>query len=182
MPSDSPVTRAPDTAVSDCRVWGLDASVVCEPDRLGIAGTNVDGKLRRIKLACSRFRDDSEMCAVETAPGPSVVGPRLARLVSAALKAAEVTGGDVDPTVGAAMMRLGWGWTTSATGSVRRSGRVYDRPLRGRNRRRGSRIKLLRNIFRSWRGVGVPGTDDRRSGQVVQRRVTSGLEQRPARG
>ncbi|MDH6283641.1 FAD:protein FMN transferase [Prescottella agglutinans] len=109
MPTDSPVMRADDTAVSDWRVWGLDASVVVRgPDRLGSARTIVDEHLHRIELACSRFRDDSEIRTVEAAPGPSVVSPLLARLVSAALKAAEVTGGDVDPTVGAAMMRLGY--------------------------------------------------------------------------
>ncbi|MCL2532668.1 MAG: FAD:protein FMN transferase [Nocardiaceae bacterium] len=101
--------RADDTAVSDWRVWGLDASVVvCEPDRLRSARTIVDEHLNRIELACSRFRDDSEIRAVESAPGPSVVSPLLARLVSAALEAAEVTDGDVDPTVGAAMMQLGY--------------------------------------------------------------------------
>ncbi|WP_430335507.1 FAD:protein FMN transferase [Rhodococcus sp. ACT016] len=107
--SASPVMRANDIAESHWRVWGLDASVVvCAPDRLDAARTIIDKHLHRIELACSRFRDDSEIRAVESAPGPTVVSPLLARLVSTALTAAEETGGDVDPTIGSALLRLGY--------------------------------------------------------------------------
>ncbi|HUJ35168.1 MAG TPA: FAD:protein FMN transferase, partial [Solirubrobacteraceae bacterium] len=60
-------------------------------------------------LACSRFRDDSELSAVNAAAGePVEVGPVLLDAVSAALRAARLTGGDVDPTIGQALISLGY--------------------------------------------------------------------------
>ena len=59
--------------------------------------------------ACSRFRDDSELSLVNAAAGAAVrVGPVLLEAVTAALRAARVTGGDVDPTVGRALISLGY--------------------------------------------------------------------------
>jgi FAD:protein FMN transferase len=59
--------------------------------------------------ACSRFRDDSELSAVNAAAGAAVhVGPVLLEAVTVALRAARLTGGDVDPTVGQALISLGY--------------------------------------------------------------------------
>jgi thiamine biosynthesis lipoprotein len=59
--------------------------------------------------ACSRFREDSELSAVNATPGkPVTVGPVLLEAVTAALRAARLTGGDVDPTVGEALIALGY--------------------------------------------------------------------------
>jgi len=59
--------------------------------------------------ACSRFRDDSELSLVNAAAGaPVEVGPVLLEAVTAALRAALLTGGDVDPTVGRALISLGY--------------------------------------------------------------------------
>ena len=59
--------------------------------------------------ACSRFRPDSELCALNAAAGTAVrVGPVLLEAVSAALRAARLTDGDVDPTVGEALIALGY--------------------------------------------------------------------------
>jgi len=59
--------------------------------------------------ACSRFRADSEICAVNAAAGSAVrVGPVLLDAVGAALRAARLTDGDVDPTVGRALIALGY--------------------------------------------------------------------------
>jgi FAD:protein FMN transferase len=59
--------------------------------------------------ACSRFRNDSELSAVNRAAGAPVrVGPVLLGAVGAALRAARLTGGDVDPTVGGALIALGY--------------------------------------------------------------------------
>jgi thiamine biosynthesis lipoprotein len=69
----------------------------------------VDTELAAIDEACSRFRDDSELSRVALAGGrPVRVSARLAELVAVALAAAERTGGDVDPTVGAALCGLGY--------------------------------------------------------------------------
>lgn len=60
-------------------------------------------------LACSRFRQDSELTAVNAGAGrPVAVGPLLLEAVTAALRAARLTGGDVDPTVGQALIALGY--------------------------------------------------------------------------
>jgi thiamine biosynthesis lipoprotein len=59
--------------------------------------------------ACSRFRADSELCALNARAGEAVrVGPVLLEAVSAALRAARLTEGDVDPTVGEALIALGY--------------------------------------------------------------------------
>jgi thiamine biosynthesis lipoprotein len=59
--------------------------------------------------ACSRFRSDSELTAVNLSAGrPVRIGPVLLEAVSAALRAARLTDGDVDPTVGAALIALGY--------------------------------------------------------------------------
>jgi thiamine biosynthesis lipoprotein len=60
--------------------------------------------------ACSRFRDDSELAALNAAAGhgPRVVSPLLFEAIEVALDAAAETDGLVDPTVGAALRRLGY--------------------------------------------------------------------------
>ena len=60
----------------------------------------------------SRFRDDSEVMALaraaEDGPATVPVSPLLARCLRAALRAAEVTSGLVDPTVGRAVEATGY--------------------------------------------------------------------------
>ncbi len=59
--------------------------------------------------ACSRFRLDSELSRLNGLAGSTVrVGPVLLEAVGAALRAARLTGGDVDPTVGGALIALGY--------------------------------------------------------------------------
>jgi thiamine biosynthesis lipoprotein len=59
--------------------------------------------------ACSRFRPDSELSRVNAAAGrPVVVGELFARALETALRAAELTAGDVDPTCGAALVAAGY--------------------------------------------------------------------------
>ena len=60
--------------------------------------------------ACSRFRDDSELAALNAAAGhgPRAVSPLLFEAIEVALDAAAETDGLVDPTVGAALRRLGY--------------------------------------------------------------------------
>jgi thiamine biosynthesis lipoprotein len=58
---------------------------------------------------CSRFRDDSELSALNDAAGHAVrVSPLLLDAVRAAVRAAELTDGAVDPTVGRALIALGY--------------------------------------------------------------------------
>jgi FAD:protein FMN transferase len=59
--------------------------------------------------ACSRFRDDSEVERLNRSAGETVaVSQLLFDAIVAALRAAELTDGDVDPTVGEALIALGY--------------------------------------------------------------------------
>jgi thiamine biosynthesis lipoprotein ApbE len=83
--------------------------VVTEPSRLDQARRLLEADLADVDLACSRFRADSEICALPAAGGrPVSVSPLLAEAVAVALRAARLTDGDVDPTVGAAMSAVGY--------------------------------------------------------------------------
>ncbi len=64
-------------------------------------------ELVQLDLACSRFRPDSELSALEQ--GHSVpVSPLLTELLAAGLRTARRTGGLVDPTVGTILRDLGY--------------------------------------------------------------------------
>jgi len=82
---------------------------VTDAAALGTARTVVERMVTEFDAACSRFRDDSELSAVNAAGGaPVEVGPVLLEAVTAALRAARLTDGDVDPTVGQALISLGY--------------------------------------------------------------------------
>jgi len=87
---------------------------VTDPAKLAAARELLDGDLAALDRACSRFRPDSELVAVGNAargaPGPVTVpvSALLAEAVEVSLRAAELTDGDVDPTVGAVMAELGY--------------------------------------------------------------------------
>jgi thiamine biosynthesis lipoprotein len=82
---------------------------VSDPPALVPARAAVERVLGEIDLACSRFRGDSELAAVNAAAGEAVrVSPLMLDAVEAAVRAAALTEGDVDPTVGAAVIALGY--------------------------------------------------------------------------
>ena len=88
--------------------------------------------------SCSRFREDSELQALNAAGGePVAVGPLLLEAVAAALRAARLTDGGVDPTVGPSLIALGYDRDFSA--------------LPPRPRERGSRGAFTR--VPGWRTV-----------------------------
>lgn len=91
-------------------LWGTGARiVVTDPNLLSEARVLVTDYLDQVELACSRFREDSEITALARAHGkPVEVSALLAGLIRDALSAAEHTDGDVDPTVGAALAACGY--------------------------------------------------------------------------
>ena len=97
-------------AAADWRAIGtLVRIVVTDDDALAAARQMVVEDLAALDLACSRFRDDSEVVALDRAQGePVTVSDVLADAVAVALDAARLTDGDVDPTVGRAMVDLGY--------------------------------------------------------------------------
>jgi len=82
---------------------------LAEPDALDEAADLMRRRLADLDRAASRFRPDSELMLIQAiAPGPHRVSGLLADAVGAALWAARVTGGIVDPTVGAALRAAGY--------------------------------------------------------------------------
>lgn len=88
--------------------------VVTEPSQLAAARELLEAELLALDLACSRFRSDSELVAVANAAREArgdvtvSVSPLLAQAVAVALRAARLTDGDVDPTVGGLLSALGY--------------------------------------------------------------------------
>ncbi len=83
--------------------------IVTEPEALSEAVAVVERQLAAIDLACSRFRDDSELAGLNRSGGrPFRASPLLVAALEAGLRAAAITDGDVDPTVGRSMSSLGW--------------------------------------------------------------------------
>lgn len=89
---------------------GTTATVlVTDPARIHQAREEVARQLDAVDRACSRFRDDSQLAALNAAAGrPVRVGPLLIEAVEVALRAADVTDGDVDPTIGRALRVAGY--------------------------------------------------------------------------
>ena len=82
---------------------------VADAEALATAVSLLERELAAIDLACSRFRDDSELTALNRAQGREIAaGPLLLEALSVAVRAADETAGAVDPTVGRAISGLGW--------------------------------------------------------------------------
>jgi FAD:protein FMN transferase len=86
--------------------------------RLDAARLAVERELDAIDRACSRFRADSELSRVNASGGrPIAVSELFAQALELAMRAAELTDGDVDPTVGRALELAGYDrdWKSLAT-------------------------------------------------------------------
>jgi thiamine biosynthesis lipoprotein len=80
-----------------------------DSDALAPARSIVEQQLDEIDRACSRFRTDSELTRVNTCAGRTVhIDPLLLEAIEIALRAAELTDGDVDPTIGATLELAGY--------------------------------------------------------------------------
>jgi len=91
-------------------LWGGQAVLVtAEPAAIMRARELVRAETAAMDAACSRFRADSELTRVNERAGlPVRVGPLFAEVLSAALRAAAATSGDVDPTCGAGLEAVGY--------------------------------------------------------------------------
>jgi thiamine biosynthesis lipoprotein len=92
------------------RALGTTAELaVTDPDRLAVAEHVLRTELQAIDAACSRFRADSDISRLCRQAGTAVtISPLLAEALRIALRAAELTDGLVDPTVGAAVAQWGY--------------------------------------------------------------------------
>ncbi|HSP36983.1 MAG TPA: FAD:protein FMN transferase [Frankiaceae bacterium] len=172
------ITADSDTAVAaaEWRAIGTTARIVTTlPETLDDACELVVRELAALDLACSRFRPDSEVRRLEQAEGETVsASPLLVKALDVALVAARRTNGDVDPTLGTALVDLGYDETFDVV----------------RRRSAGGRVRVVRKVP-GWRRVEVdidrgtvrvpPGTlldlgatakawaADRCAGQIVAR-------------
>lgn len=98
--------------LGSCTWNALGTSVVLRVTDLGAldaARVAVERELAAIDRACSRFRADSELSAVNARAGRSTkVSTLLIEALEVALRGAELTDGDVDPTVGRALELAGY--------------------------------------------------------------------------
>ena len=105
MTADDPGTAGAGWTALGCWVH----LVVTDRAALDAARSMLAADLADLDAACSRFRADSELAALDRAQGrPVRLSPLLANAVAVALRAAELTDGDVDPTVGEAIVAAGY--------------------------------------------------------------------------
>lgn len=100
-----------DPQTADWRALGTGVRLVVVDGDLDAARRAVEDVLDRVDRAYSRFRDDSEIVALNARAGTAAavtLSPLLADAIAAGLRAAELTDGAVDPTVGRAMRAIGY--------------------------------------------------------------------------
>jgi thiamine biosynthesis lipoprotein len=154
-------------------VWGTVARiVVTDPAVLGEAEAIARAELDAVDAACSRFRDDSELSRACRAGGqPVTVSPLLADLISAALMVAELTDGDVDPTVGGALCALGYDRDFARiTGhAVAPSVRVFPVPDHRSIRLRGEELTVPDGVLLDLGATAKAAAADRIASMIALR-------------
>ncbi|TAJ48181.1 MAG: FAD:protein FMN transferase [Herbiconiux sp.] len=118
------------SATSEWSVWTTEAALtVADADSLDAARTFADAVIAQVDQACSRFRPDSELALIAARQASGVaVSPLLEQLLRAALDAAALTGGAVDPTLGMRLDALGYaGSSGDETVSVTTTDRAWKR-------------------------------------------------------
>ncbi len=106
--------------------------VVTRPSHLTAAKKAVDEVVDAIDAAASRFREDSELSRLNSRPETDVVvSPLLADAIAVALRAARMTDGAVDPTVGFALKRVGYDRDFSAVPAHGKAIRAIATPIPG---------------------------------------------------
>jgi FAD:protein FMN transferase len=98
-----------DWATTSFRALGTTAVIMAESPNLFSAAAQVERELADIDRTCSRFRADSDLSRLNGARGAwTEVDDLLAEATETALRAARLTGGVVDPTIGATLLHLGY--------------------------------------------------------------------------
>ena len=140
-----PVTRGDGFVTTSFAALGSTATVVTTggragaPDDHGTALEAVRAELEAMDVAASRFRADSEISAVNASPGrPVPVSDLFLEALDAALGAARLTGGLVDPTIGRALRLLG-----------------YDRDFSEMDRSDGPAVTVVARAVPGWTAVVV---------------------------
>ena len=129
----------PEPASVEFPALGTTASLlVTHRSQLASACRVLESELDEIDRTCSRFRPDSDLMRVNESAGRWVrATPLLLTAIEVALRAARITDGDVDPTVGEALQLVG-----------------YDRDF-GSVARHGPSIPLEVRRVPGWRTVEI---------------------------
>jgi thiamine biosynthesis lipoprotein len=91
------------------RALGTTALVgTTDADKISVATAIALEEIEACDMACSRFRDDSELSRLNNGERIAPVSEWLCAATATALAAAEQTGGLVDPTIGQALIDLGY--------------------------------------------------------------------------
>jgi FAD:protein FMN transferase len=118
--------------------------VVTDPRALARGRAIVERELQEIDRACSRFRADSDLQRVNAGAGRFIpVSPLLIEALEVALRAAELTDGDVDPTVGNALVLAGYD----------RDWRLLEKPIDGPEQARQPVIRA--RVAPGWRAIEI---------------------------
>ena len=120
------------------RALGTTASVVvCDARAATPARAAVEAELDAIDVSCSRFREDSGLSALNrTAGRPTPVSALLLEAIVVAQRAAQLTDGAFDPTIGEALIVAG-----------------YDRDFAAGLNEPGARVSVRRAA--GWRALRV---------------------------
>ena len=145
-----------------------------------------DAELAAVDLACSRFRPDSELSRLNASRGELTrISELFAALIAEALRAAELTDGDVDPTCGQALVSAGYdrdfaelrAGTAPSGGAAPAAGAV---PSAGAAPSAGARTPGQPVPVPGWRSVLARPRPPGRPGSPAARNSTSA--RRPRRG
>ncbi|HEX3874894.1 MAG TPA: FAD:protein FMN transferase [Solirubrobacteraceae bacterium] len=153
-------TVAADAVTARWEALGTSVVVrVADPTGLEPAVAAVEAELSAIDAAASRFRADSDLERLNAAGGRWVdVSPLLIDALDAGIRAAELTDGAVDPTLGDALLLAGYTTDWRELGRPPRDGpRRPPRPLvvRVRQTRAWEQIELRRTPPAARLGGGI---------------------------
>lgn len=109
MSTLTPPGLAPADSPDEWQALGTTAVLRVHGGDLELARQAIEDEIEAIDLAASRFRDDSELSAVNRQPGRWVpISPLLMEAITVGLRAAEITDGAVDPTLGKPLVDVGY--------------------------------------------------------------------------
>ncbi len=152
--------RASSAAATGAQWEALGTSVVLRVTSAPVltrARELVEQDLAAIDRTCSRFRGDSDLMRVNTAHGRSVrVDALLIEALGVAMRAAQLTDGDVDPTLGGALELAGydrdWHLLEEPGGESAMSGKSPERP-RGEDARAAPPPILRARVRKGWQTI-----------------------------
>ncbi|WP_181408356.1 FAD:protein FMN transferase [Schumannella sp. 10F1B-5-1] len=151
----STTTTAPDTVAREWPLWSTTARLVLHgadaAERMPAALAAADRLTAAVDATASRFRHDSEVNRIAAdLPDGARISPLLARLVRAAQHAAELSDGDVDPTLGQALAAVG-----------------YDRDIRLVADDDGRLVRAVATVRPGWRSLLLEGDRLRLPGHLA---------------